>query len=151
METVAGLDSVRERLARENTYISLFAFSASVVALIYSYLEYGRLGGNEGIFAESQTVATILVFLLIFQTTYYVFVAKRSQASEKSRFFSALNSESTYFTALAALAASCAYGISTIVRIGGSASALTAATILMVLFVIQLSYTFLSERREKLE
>jgi hypothetical protein len=141
---------VREDLAWSNTTVALFSFSASAIVLVVSYFAFPSEGGGYGVFAEAQTVVLILLFLAVIQSAYYFLVKMNKLAMPvEASIHSLINSESTYFIAFGAVASSCVYGISALGYTSNSVSALTAASILSLLFVIQLVYVAISGRHEK--
>ena len=92
----------------------------------------------------------ILFFLVLIQSAYYILITRgRISTSEEVTLYSLLDSESTYFIAFAAAASSCVYAISEVGHLSNSISALTAASILALLLGIQLTYSVISERRER--
>ncbi len=91
----------------------------------------------------------ILFFLMVFQGAYYLLVTRGMfQLSAEVSVYSVIDAESTYFIAFSAAASSCVYIVSVVGHFSNSVSALTAATILGLLFVIQLAYVTISGRRE---
>jgi len=150
VDTGATIGEVRKDLAWSNTTVALFSFSASIIVLLVSYYAYPSAGGVNGLFTEAQTVVMILFFLMVIQSVYYLFVTRNKlRMSAGASVGSLINAESTYFIAFAAAASSCVYAISSIGHFSNSVSALTATSILGLLFVIQLAYTAVSGRHER--
>ena len=68
MEQAPGIGQVRKHIAWENTALALFSFAAAALVFAASYLAYGTGGVSTGLFAESQTVVMILLFLVLIQS-----------------------------------------------------------------------------------
>jgi hypothetical protein len=144
------ISDVRKDLAWSNTTVALFSFSASAIVLVVSYFVSPSEGGGNGIFAEAETVVLILLFLAVIQSVYYLLVKmNRFLLPAEASIHSIINSESTYFIAFGAVASSCVYAVSLLGYTSNSVSALTAASILSLLFVIQLVYVAISGRHGK--
>lgn len=150
MNPAPGINEVRKRLAWSNTTLALFSFSAAAVVLVGSYLANGSGSEASGLFDEAQTVVMILFFLLLIQSVYYVLITRgRIRTSAEVSLYSLLDAESTYFIAFAAAASSCVYAISVVGHLSNSVSALTASSILALLFGIQLAYLAIGGRHER--
>ncbi|MDA4123573.1 MAG: hypothetical protein OK456_10380 [Thaumarchaeota archaeon] len=150
MDSGPTIGEVRQDLAWSNTTVALFSFSASAIVLVVSYFAFPSEGGGYGVFAEAQTVVLILLFLAVIQSVYFLLVKmNKLMVPAEATIHSIISSESTYFVAFGAVAASCVYGISALGYTSNSASALTAASILSLLFVIQLVYVAISGRHGK--
>jgi len=150
VDSGATVSEVRKDLAWSNTTVALFSFSASAIVLLVSYFASPSEGGGNGIFAEAETVVLILLFLAIIQSVYYLLVKmNRLLLPAQASIHSIINSESTYFIAFGAVASSGVYAVSVLGHTSNSVSALTAASILSLLFVIQLVYVAISGRHGK--
>lgn len=136
----------RKNLAHDNALVAIFSFCATLVVLFGSIL----FNAGSEMIDETEAGVTILFFLTVMQSLYYILLAKNKlRLQESVELYGSMDRENIYFTALTALACFAAYVIYSLDNNSAAGSDLLAAAILGVLFVMLLVYSGVSERLEK--